>query len=338
MLKGVMYPTLKDWAKLMDPNGRTPVIVEHLRIRNDMLDDMVFLEGNLPTGYRTTRRTELPKVKFVGINEGVEPSKGSVSNYEVHCGKLMGFAELAATLAQIGGKGKELRAIEDEGFLQAMANEAGTKFIYGSRGQDPNEIDGFFRYYDTNAPECKPGEKWRNQILSAGGTGANLSSILLVGWGKSTIHGTFPQGMKAGFQVKDLGEQTVDDGKGGKYRALQTLYEWFVGLVIRDPRYAVRIANISLADIKSDPEKGGADLIEIMTKAAEKVRAPGGAPKLAFYCNSDVRTAIRLQQARSKNVSITLNQAGGEEVVSFSGIPVRINNALLNAESAIPAP
>ena len=129
MINGIIHPTLKDWAKLLDPDGRTPVIVEHLRVRNDMLDDAVAVEGNLPTGYRTTRRTELPSVEFRGINEGVKPSKGSLSNYEVHCGMLSGFAELDEELGKLGGKGREMRALEDEAFLQAMQNRAGRELI-----------------------------------------------------------------------------------------------------------------------------------------------------------------------------------------------------------------
>lgn len=338
MINGLIHPTLKDWAKLLDPSGRAPVIIEHLRVRNDMLADAVAVEGNLPTGYRTTRRTELPSVDFRGINEGVKPSKGALSTYEVHCGMLSGFAELDEELAKLGGKGKEMRALEDEAFLQAMENRAGREMIYGSRAVDERGIDGFFRFYDTNAPECKAGEKWREQIIDAGGTGNKLTSILLIGWGTSTIHLTFPKGTKAGFNWEDLGVQTVTDDKGGKYRAYQTKYDWKLGLAIRDPRFAVRIANVDLAALKADPEKGGADLIELMTRASEKLEAAGGNPKQAFYANSDIRTVIRLQQAKSKNVSLTMDEAGGKPIVSFSGTPVRICNALQNTETAIPAP
>ena len=54
--------TLADWAKRVDPDGKTSAIVEMLNETNEILDDMIWAEGNLPTGHRTTIRTDLPSV------------------------------------------------------------------------------------------------------------------------------------------------------------------------------------------------------------------------------------------------------------------------------------
>jgi len=51
--------TLIDFAKRIDPDGKTPKIVELLAQTNEILDDMKFMEGNLPTGHRITVRTGL---------------------------------------------------------------------------------------------------------------------------------------------------------------------------------------------------------------------------------------------------------------------------------------
>ncbi len=44
--------TLADWAKRLDPEGKVPVVAELLSQRNQILEDAVFQEGNLPTGHR----------------------------------------------------------------------------------------------------------------------------------------------------------------------------------------------------------------------------------------------------------------------------------------------
>ena len=44
--------TLADWAKRSDPDGRVPIVAELLSQSNEILDDCVFKEGNLPTGER----------------------------------------------------------------------------------------------------------------------------------------------------------------------------------------------------------------------------------------------------------------------------------------------
>mgnify|MGYP003660329418 CR=1 FL=1 len=47
--------TLNDWAKRQDPKGKTAVIVEMLSQTNEILTDMMFKEGNLPTGCSSYR-------------------------------------------------------------------------------------------------------------------------------------------------------------------------------------------------------------------------------------------------------------------------------------------
>ena len=54
--------TLADWAKRSDPDGRVPIVAELLSQSNEILDDCVFKEGNLPTGERVVIRTGLPGV------------------------------------------------------------------------------------------------------------------------------------------------------------------------------------------------------------------------------------------------------------------------------------
>src|SRR5436190_18454894 len=48
--------TLADWAKRLDPDGKTATIVELLSQTNEILRDMRWVEGNLETGHRTTVR------------------------------------------------------------------------------------------------------------------------------------------------------------------------------------------------------------------------------------------------------------------------------------------
>lgn len=46
--------TLTDFAKRQEPGGKTPVIAEMLSQKNEILQDMLWKEGNLPTGERVT--------------------------------------------------------------------------------------------------------------------------------------------------------------------------------------------------------------------------------------------------------------------------------------------
>ncbi len=57
---GATLLTLNDWAKRLDPDGKTALIAELLNQSNEVLTEMMWKEGNLPTGERTTIRTGLP--------------------------------------------------------------------------------------------------------------------------------------------------------------------------------------------------------------------------------------------------------------------------------------
>ena len=77
--------TLADWAKRLDPQGKVPSIVELLAQTNEILQDMLWVEGNLPTGHRTTVRTGLPTVAWRLLNNGVQPSKSTTAQIDEQC-------------------------------------------------------------------------------------------------------------------------------------------------------------------------------------------------------------------------------------------------------------
>lgn len=80
--------TLADWAKRLDPDGKVPQIVEMLAQSNEIIQDMVFLESNMPMAHRTTIRTGLPTVAWRLINQGVQPSKSTTAQVDESIGIL----------------------------------------------------------------------------------------------------------------------------------------------------------------------------------------------------------------------------------------------------------
>ena len=68
-----IHPTLMDVAKRLDPDGKVDTIVEILSETNEVLEDMVWMEGNLPTGHRTTIRSGLPTPTWRKLYGGVQP-------------------------------------------------------------------------------------------------------------------------------------------------------------------------------------------------------------------------------------------------------------------------
>ena len=67
----VRNPTLLDLAKIRDPDGKIATVVEILNETNEILDDMSWMEGNLPTGHRTSMRSGIPAPTWRKMYGGV---------------------------------------------------------------------------------------------------------------------------------------------------------------------------------------------------------------------------------------------------------------------------
>ena len=326
MAIGTMNPTILDVAKRMTGDGNLDKIVEMMNQTNEVLTDMTMLEGNLPTGNVSTVRTGLPKVAWSVFNDGVEPSKSATAQATDTCGMLEAYAVVDRELAKIANNAKEFRLQEDRAFLEAMNQEMASTLFYGSKAMPEKFVGLTPRYSDKTA---KSGEN----IIDAGGTGANLTSIWLVVWSPNTVHGIYPKGSKVGFEMEDDGVVDVTTPEGKKYKAYQTHYQWKNGLTVRDWRYVVRIANIDVTKLKKDASTG-ADLIDLMIDAEEKVPNLGmGRP--VWYMNKTVRGFLRKQLNEGHKYQTAAGEEPGKITVDFNGTPVRRTDALIIGEQQV---
>jgi hypothetical protein len=329
--------TLADWAKRRDPDDRVSTIVELLNQTNDILQDMLWVEGNLPTGHRTTVRTGLPEVAWRKLNYGVAQSKSTTVQVDDATGMLEAFGQVDKDLAELNGNTAQFRLSENMAFLEAMNQEMASTLFYGNSTNEPEAFTGLaVRYSSLSATNGQ-------NILSAGGA-STLTSVYLVGWGDNTVHGIYPKGTTAGLQHTDLGLDTVTDAAGGKYRAYQDHYQWKCGMSLRDWRYVTRIANINITHLaaQSDTQAStaGTELIKMMSRAIDRIPAFGMC-KPVFYMNRTVFSLLRVMALQKSSGALSIEQAAdqfGNPVrgnLSFMGIPIRRVDSILNNETAI---
>ncbi|ENU1026006.1 TPA: hypothetical protein OKD57_001142 [Escherichia coli] len=326
-VKGINAATLTDVAKRLDPNGKIDKIVELLAQTNPILQDMMFVEGNLPTGHRTTVRTGLPATTWRLLNYGVQPSKSTTAQVTDACGMLEAYAEVDKALADLNGNTAEFRLSEDRAFIESMNQNMAETLFYGNTSLNPERFMGMApRYNDKSAANGK-------NIIDAGGTQTDNASIWLMCWGENTVHGIYPKGSKAGLQHNDLGEQTLIDANGGKYQGYRTHYKWDTGLTLRDWRYCVRIANLDVSDL-SGGSASAADIVKLLIKAVHRI------PNLqmgraAIYMNRDIAEYLDVQAVEKPSLGIKVKETEGIYWRDFRGIPIRECDALLNTESRV---
>lgn len=323
--------TLKEWAKRLDPNGQTAKIVEVLSQTNEILDDMLFKEGNLPTGERTTIRTGLPTVAWRLLNQGIQPSASKTAQVDEQCGMLEAYSEVDKDLAELNGNVAAFRFSEAQAFLEAMNQEMASTLIYGNAGLAQEEFTGLaIRYSSLSANNAQ-------NIIDAGGTGSDNSSVYLCVWGDRTVHGIFPKGSQAGLSKEDLGLVTVETTAGiagNRMRAYQEHFQWKCGIALKDWRYVVRIPNIDISNLVA--KSSAADLQELMIKAIHRIpNLNQGKP--VFYMNRSCFQMLDIQRRDDviAGGQLSYEVVDGKRIAMFRGIPVKIIDALVETEARV---
>jgi len=325
--------SLIDWAKRFDPEtGQTSVIAELLSNSNEVLQDMLWVEGNLPTGHKTTIRTGLPGVTWRLLNYGVQPTKSTTAQVTDTCGMLEAYSKVDRSLADLMGNTAQFRLSEAKSFVEAMSQEFATTLFYGNASLDPEKFTGLAPRYSTVTSSTLAQNA--ENVIDAGGTGSDNTSMWLIGWGENSIHGIFPKGSKAGLMHEDVTTAApVTDAAGGLYQAYQDHWKWDCGLTTRDWRYAIRIANIDVSDLAGGSP---ANLARLMIRAMNK-RPPGFAgARWSFYGNRAVKTWAEIQQVEKSNMGFhAINDGQGQSFVGFQGVPFKLCDALLNTEARV---
>ncbi len=326
------HPTLLDHMSRLKPDGGIDLIAEILNQTNEILDDAVFIEGNLPTGHRTTIRGGLPAPTWRKLYGGVAPSKSRTVQVTDSCGMLEAYAEVDKALADLNGNTSAFRLSEDTAHIEGMSQELASTLFYGNETTEPEAFTGFAPRFNSLSAENA------DNIIKAGDT--EDRSFWLVVWGPNTAHMIFPKGSMAGLQRNDKGQVTIEniDGNGGRMEAYRTHYRWDAGLCVRDWRYVVRVQYDESTLTKG--AASGPDLIDLMQQAVDLV--PNiNAGRAVFYANRTLRGFLR-RQIMNKVAGGTLTmeeikRPNGQmaKVPMIDGIPVRRVDALAAAETEI---
>ena len=342
---GAVALTYADWAKRLEDGYKVATIIELLSQTNEILEDLLVIEGNLPTGHKTTVRTGLPQATWRLVNQGVPNAKSTTSQITDTCGNLETYAVIDKDVADLNGNTQEFRFSEVKAFLEGMSQQVAATLIYGNQFTNPERFTGLApRYSTVNTANAQTA----NNVLDAGGTGSTNTSIWIACWGESTLHATFPKGKITGLQHRDMGEWPVTDANGNTYQAYRDHFKWEIGLVLRDWRYVVRIGNI---DITLLTGVNAANLINFIVRGLYRLpTAPSSAAAVqssdspdvkasmgntVIYCNRVIRTYLDLQAMNKTNVLLRLDEFNGKVVTTFRGIPVRTCDAVLNNEARI---
>lgn len=342
--------TLIDVARSFGPDGKVAVLAELLNQSNEIISYLPFIEGNLSTGHKGVVRTGLPTVQLRSFYRGVKVSKSGRATIEDVCAMAEGRNEIDKDLADLNGNTQNFRLSEGIAFIEAMNQTFAQQLIYGDTSSNPDGILGLTPRY--NSLSAQSGAN----IIDAGGTGSDNTSVWLLVAGENTITGIYPKGSEAGLQQQDLGEIDAFDENNDRFRAYAELWKWKFGLHVKDWRYAVRIANVDVSDLVGQTGTQAVTaatwLNKLMIKALARIPSMGmGTPM--FLASRTVKEMLSIgAMDKSQNVlsfSAGLNQygavgpgsvagngtgiAGGQ--LMFQGVPVLTVDQILATEARV---
>lgn len=329
--------TLADYSKRMGPDGKIAPIAEMLSQQNEILEDVVYIEANQPTSHVSTIRTGLPSVYWRQYNAGVPSSKSTTAQITEPCAMLEARSHIDAKLLMLNGNSAGFRLSEESPFIEAMGQEMVGKFFNGNVGTDLKTFSGLAtRFSSTTAGNG-------GNVILGGGTGADNASMYLVVWGEQTVFAPFPKGSRAGLMTRDLGEESVQDANGGWFQAARSLFQWDAGLVVKDWRYVVRIANIDASDwvgvTGTQASTASTNVIKLMMRAIARI--PNlSMGRAAFYCNRSIQEGLMIQALEKSSSALAIKPAMSQfgasmNQLEFMGIPVRRVDQLSVTESLV---
>lgn len=327
---GDTYLNLADSIKTKGPDGQSAAtIIELLSETNEIMADAVTVEANDGTTHLTTTRTGLPESTWRKLYQGVKQSKSTTQQVRDTIGMLEQFSSHDRDLVDKQKNPQRFRLIQSTAHLESMSQDLATAFIYGDTAVNPERFMGLAPRYA--AHQSTDDTKSSYNVIHAGGSGSDNTSIWFVKWSEMTCHFIYPTNSMAGVMHEDLGLETVNDGDGNPYRAYRDHYKHDVGLAVPDWRAVARVANIDVSDMAA----GNVAIDDFMIDAWYRIRKRPG--RAAIYCNEHVMTALHKKAKDKANVNLTLSEFEGRPVVNFLGAPIREVEAILNTEAVVPA-
>lgn len=332
--------TLLDVAKSRDPDGKTAKVVEVLSRQNPLVDILPVVEANGQQQHITTVRTgALPQAIWRKYNQGTPLGKSARVQVTETMGMLEARAAVDEKLVKLNADPAAFRLSESIAFMEGINQQAEDAFFYGSiAGGIP--FTGIAPRYNSLSGETKD---FIVNCASGSPTANKQTSIYLVVLGEQTVHGIYPKGSKAGLEHQDLGVGDAYDENKNPFRAYMDLWRWDLGLVVRDHRAIVRVANIEVADLltaglgsTSQSKDATTNVLRAVIEAKNRiprlVRAQG---RLVAFMNQRCRTAFELIGLEKSVNALALMQGQKQAVSGWDGVEFITSDAIVNTEAVV---
>lgn len=324
------YLTMVDLMKQTVGNSIETDIAEILAETSDLLNDLHTKECNMGTFNKSVIRHGLPKATFRKLYGYVPTSKSTTEPVVDTTGMLESYSTPDVDLIDNSKNPAQARLNEAKAFIEGMGQDAQEAILYGSKVDNDAAFDGLSVRYAKKSTDKK---NIGFNIVDAGGTGSDNTSIWFVTTGENDVALLHPENSKAGIQHHNDGIQTETNSDGAKRKVYQDHFKLDMGLTIKDWRSTCRIANISMAAV----EAGTVDILALLRKGYFKVKKymKGSGKKTFIYCNTTIAEALDKAATDKSNVNLAIKEYCGVDIAHYKNIPIREIDQLLETEARV---
>ena len=211
---------------------QTAEVIELLNEMNPIVEDAVAVECNKGKTHMHSIRTGLPSVAWGRLYKGTPQSKSQVQSVEDTTGFVEALASVDTRLLDLAKNPAEIRLQESKAFIEAMTQEVATGIFYHDTATSPEKFKGLAARYPAYATASN-GQGAENQVIHAGGSGSDNTSIWFVTWGDRFTHLLYPEGTRAGLNRQDKGEQRVTDDNNDPFYVKEEMFTWHIGCAVK---------------------------------------------------------------------------------------------------------
>jgi hypothetical protein len=293
-------------------------IIELMRLTNEMLIDVPAYEANNGVINVSLQRNIGKMGEHRIYNQGVGKVATQTSVIQDRIAMIAAYSEVDAAMVEHSGNIAAARMSEATAIIKGIGLTQAETLIYGDGGK-AEEFDGLMARRNSIG----------KNVIDAGGTGNDLTSIYLVAIGKDLFHLIYPKGSNSvGVNREDNGRVHVQDPRDDskKYPVFQDYFTAQYGMSVIVPEAVKRIANIP-ANISGDA------LVDLIIEA--RYHLPKGASTYAMYSNIEI--LIKLDKAaRDKgNVVYTAADPWGKPTTHVRDIRCRQMDVILSTEDQV---
>lgn len=289
--------------------------------QNELIPRIPFFPSNMPFENKSRRNVTQFEPSARVANEGAVVG---VNEHEQVTDTLIRFeTEIAVDeLALKGINDPSMWFTEQvEETAMGFGKKVADQFIDGDFAADPGKEFNGLRLRSNSLPTVATDTSDRfYNVIAGGGSGADNTSIYLVGLGKRGVHGIYFKNGQAGLQINRKGRQRVLDASGNPYWAETAQMLWDCGLVATQHRKYGRICNIDNSALTLDAASG-ANISQLMIQLVNHVVMD---PSLQYVwlANNKIKTYFHTQRDAKSNVQIGWEEDNGIKSPTFAGFPI----------------